>query len=78
MFNCGDPQQSFYSPSIYDYLVPSGHFLRRLKEAVDFSFVNDLVRDLYSEQMGRPSLPPVLMVKAPQPRFTSVPQPLGL
>lgn len=64
MFNCGDPQQSFYSPSIYDYLVPSDHFLRRLKEAVDFSFVNDLVRDLYSEQMGRPSLPPVLMVKA--------------
>jgi IS5 family transposase len=49
---------------MYDHLIPQDHFLRRLKEIVDLSFVNRLVSGLYSKSMGRPSWPPVLMVKA--------------
>lgn len=64
MLNKGNPQISFYSTEIYGHLIPEDHFLRRLKEVVDLSFVNQLVSKLYSKKMGRPSWPPVLMVKA--------------
>lgn len=64
MLNKGNPQISFYSAEIYDHLIPEDHFLRRLKSITDLSFVNRLVSKLYSKGMGRPSWPPVLMVKA--------------
>lgn len=64
MFNKGNPQISFSSTEMYEHLVSEGHFLRLLKKTVDLSFVNRLVSGLYSKQMGRPSWPPVLMVKA--------------
>lgn len=43
-------------------LVPEDHLLRKIKMAVDFSFIYDLVRPLYSE-IGRRSVDPVLLVK---------------
>ncbi len=64
MLNKGNPQISFYSTEMYDQLIPEDHFLRRLKKVIDLSFVNRLVSKLYSKGMGRPSWPPVLMVKA--------------
>jgi len=64
MLNTGDPQISFFSVEMYDHMIPEDHFLRRLKQVVDLSFVNKLVSKLYSREMGRPSWPPVLMVKA--------------
>lgn len=44
-------------------LVPAEHLLRRVEKAVDFSFVRDEVRDLYSADKGRPSIDPVTLVK---------------
>jgi transposase len=44
-------------------LVPRDHLLRRVENAVDFSFVRDEVRELYSEDKGRPSVDPVTLVK---------------
>jgi len=64
MLNTGNPQISFFSVEMYDHMIPEDHFLRRLKEVVDLSFVNKLVSGLYSRDMGRPSWPPVLLVKA--------------
>jgi hypothetical protein len=32
------------------------HFLKQLEKAVDFSFVNDLCRDAYNPDVGRPAL----------------------
>lgn len=64
MFNKGNPQISIFATQMYDHLIPQGHFLRRLKEIVDLSFVNRLAKPLYSQDTGRPSWPPVLMVKA--------------
>nr|WP_242831300.1 transposase [Desulfitobacterium dehalogenans] len=43
-------------------LVPKGHFLRKLDAAIDFSFVYDIMRPLYSDK-GRPSIDPVVLVK---------------
>jgi len=48
---------------LYDKIVPKEHFLRQLKENVDFSFVNKLVQEEYSERLGRPAKEPEIMYK---------------
>lgn len=44
-------------------LMPQDHLLRMIDAAIDFSFIYDLVRDLYSKDKGRPSADPVVLVK---------------
>lgn len=48
-----------------DGLVPKDHFLRKVEETINFSFIYDLVEDSYSSDTDRPSLDPVLLVKIP-------------
>ena len=55
-------QLKLHSITIED-LVPKDHFLRRLTAIVDFSFIYDEVRDLYSQITGRPSIDPVVLIK---------------
>jgi len=43
-------------------LVPQEHLVRKLDNCIDFTFIEELVKDLYSE-MGRPSIPPVVLFK---------------
>ena len=43
-----------YGPEIYEKLVSRDHLLYRINELVDFTFVNEECRNLYSESMGRP------------------------
>ena len=38
-----------------DDLVPRNHLLRLIDKAIDWTFIYDLVRDTYSDGMGRPS-----------------------
>ena len=45
-----------------DQLVPEDHLVRKMEEALDFSFIYDLVKDMYSE-VGRPSIDPVILIK---------------
>lgn len=45
-----------------DQLVPAEHPVRKMEGAIDFSFMYDLVKDLYSE-VGRPSIDPVILIK---------------
>lgn len=49
--------------SLYDKIIPQGHFLRKLKENIDFSFVNKLVEKEYSQELGRPAKEPEMMYK---------------
>ena len=44
-------------------LVPEGHFLRRLEQALDLSFVYEETVYLYSRKYGRPPIDPVVLVK---------------
>lgn len=44
-------------------LVPEGHLLRAVDASVDFSFIYEEVKDLYSESHGRPSVDPVVLIK---------------
>ena len=49
--------------SLYDKIIPKDHFLRKLKENIDFSFVNKLVEKEYCENFGRPADEPELIFK---------------
>ena len=44
-------------------LVPKDHLLRKIDAAVDFDKLYEMVEDLYSEDNGRPSIDPVVLVK---------------
>ena len=44
-------------------LVPEDHLLRAVEESIDFNFIYDEVKDLYSETHGRPSVDPVVLIK---------------
>ena len=55
-------QLKMYALTIED-LVPQEHFVRKVDELIDFSFIYDEVRDLYS-LYGRPSIDPVVLIKS--------------
>lgn len=40
---------------LYDIIVPKDHILRRIKDNIDFSFVNPRLRKQYCEYFGRPA-----------------------
>lgn len=43
-------------------LVPKNHLVRKLNAALDFSFIYDLVKELY-KPYGRESIDPVVLIK---------------
>ncbi|MEC1861649.1 IS5/IS1182 family transposase, partial [Bacillus licheniformis] len=43
-------------------LVPEDHLVRKMEEAIDFSFIYQKVAPLYSSK-ARPSIEPVVMIK---------------
>lgn len=53
-------QIEFTSP---DELVPEDHLVRKLENAIDWSFIYEMVEDSYCEDNGRPSLDPVILIK---------------
>lgn len=44
-------------------LVPENHILRDIESSLDFSFIYEEVKDLYAEEIGRPSIDPVVLFK---------------
>jgi len=48
---------------LYDLVVPEDNFLRKIKENIDFSFVNPMLRKQYCENFGRPAKEPEMMFK---------------
>lgn len=44
-------------------MVPQDHVLRSIEAAISFDFIYDLVKDLYCEDNGRPSIDPVVLFK---------------
>ena len=46
-----------------DAVVPANHLVRRLADAVDLSFVRELVRCYYSHT-GKPSVDPIVALQA--------------
>lgn len=48
---------------LYDKIIPQNHILRRIKDNIDFSFVNPMLRKQYCEHYGRPAKEPEMMFK---------------
>jgi transposase len=48
---------------LYDIVVPKDNLLRKIKENIDFSFVNPMLRKQYCEDYGRPAKEPEMMFK---------------
>ena len=44
-------------------LVPQDHLLRKIDKAVDFSFIHEMCKDLYSPNIGRPAIEPELLFR---------------
>lgn len=56
-------QQEGYEIVLLDELVPQDHLLRKISQAVDFSFIHDLCKDLYCPDNGRPAIAPEMLFK---------------
>ena len=48
-------QASFYGSYLYDNIITADQLLRQIDQVVDFSFINALVQDQYSVDLGRPA-----------------------
>lgn len=42
-----------FGPELYEKLIPNDHILYKINQQVDFSFVNQACKDLYSQDLGR-------------------------
>ena len=49
--------------SLYNVIVSKDNFLRKIKDEIDFSFVNSLLAKNYCIELGRPAKEPELMFK---------------
>ena len=43
--------------------VPADHLLRKIDSAIDFTYIYEIVEDLYCSDNGRPSIDPVVIFK---------------
>jgi len=57
-----DKQQHYELVSIED-LVPADHMLRKIDKYIDFSFIDEKVRHIYSQDNGRPAIDPLVRFK---------------
>jgi transposase len=55
-------QPSLFACVRLEELIPSDHLLRRIQQAIDFTFIDRLTEPLYSGT-GRPSVPPQVLVR---------------
>jgi hypothetical protein len=50
-------QKDFFNLWVYGNRLPKDYPLLQIKREVDFSFVDEGTKDLYSHHMGRPAYP---------------------
>jgi transposase len=63
MFQTNPNRQGNMEFVYIDELVPEDHLLRKIDETIDFSFIAEKTRHLYSPDNGRPCLDPVMLFK---------------
>ncbi len=56
---------SFYGEYLYDQIIPADHFLRKLRQLIDWSYFTGKLIQLYKGEgvVGRPPFDPALMLK---------------
>ena len=58
-------KQTEYEVVLLDERVPQDHLVRKIDRAVDFSFIHDLCKELYSPDNGRPAIEPEVLFRMP-------------
>ncbi len=58
-----DPQASFFDSYVEEHFLPKEHELLKIRDEIDFSFIEEETKDLYAKVTGRPSYPPEAMFK---------------
>jgi transposase len=46
-----------------DKIIPNNHLVRKVDKAIRFDFIYDIVESLYADEIGRPSIDPVVLFK---------------
>ena len=49
--------------NLYDIIIEKDNLLRKIKENIDFSFINPMLKESYCEHFGRPAKEPEMMFK---------------
>ena len=44
-------------------IIPNNHLIRKVDKAIRFDFIYDIVESLYADEIGRPSIDPVVLFK---------------
>jgi len=57
MLGKADKQKNFFDEYLFRNLIPCDHILVKIKKNIDFSFVEEETKDLYSPDFGRPAYP---------------------
>ena len=60
--SCKQTKISLYR-DLYDLIVPQDNILRKIKDNIDFSFVNPMLKESYCEHYGRPAKEPEMIFK---------------
>ena len=55
-------EEKLYYQFQLDTYVPEDHFLRKVDNLIDFNFIREKVRHLYSTT-GQPAIDPVVLIK---------------
>ena len=63
MFTPETPQKDFFDEQLYDRRVPKDHELMQIKNVIDWQFVEEKTRWLYSQSIGRPGYPPGILFR---------------
>ncbi|MEK7833106.1 MAG: IS1182 family transposase [Acidobacteriota bacterium] len=58
-----DAELTPFDLTVFESFVPSDHYLRKLKAAIDFDLLRPLVADCYSPDQGRGAIDPVFLFK---------------
>jgi len=63
MLRLSEQQRISEYVGLYDIVVDKDHILRKIKDNIDFSFVNPMLKESYCEHFGRPAKEPEMMFK---------------
>ena len=68
----GDPsprKPTEFDRQVFEAFVPRDHFLRKALEVIPWESFHELLAPFYSPDRGRPSAPPVLLLKVESLRY---------
>jgi len=58
-----EPVQNEMETVVLEELVPADHLLRKIRKAIDFSFIYEKTKNLYCPNNGRPAIDPIKLFK---------------